>query len=139
MALVQNSLIPYSGNSFDPKLTVCSDGISKPSDARAQALASLGRNRIALARTQIPAALHSRAIIPQAQPQAKVKRIGYVPLQREAREREEDTELMLKRLRLTKSWEEYGSTNGEWRTVATNTRFRLPAGCSLRRSMRLMG
>src|SRR5271169_5598267 len=138
MTLVQNSLIPYSGNSFDPKLTVCLDGISKPSDARAQALASLVRNRIVLARTQIPAALHSREIIPQAQTQAKVMRIGYVPLQREARERKEDTELMLKRLRLTKSWEEYGSTNGEWRTVATNKHFRLPASCSPCRSKCLM-
>jgi hypothetical protein len=139
MTLVQNSLIPYSGNSFDPKLTVCLDGISKSSDTRAQALASLGRNRIALARAQIPAALHSRAIIPQAQTQAKVIRIGYVHLQREARERREDVEVMLKRLHLTKSWEEYGSTNGEWRTVATNKRFRLPANCSPRRSTRLMG
>jgi len=139
MTFVQNSLIPYSGNSFDPKLTVCLDGISKPLDARAQTLASLGRNRIALARVQIPAALHSRTIIPQVQTQAKVKRIGYLPLQREARERREDMELMLKGLRLTMSWEEYGSTNGAWRTVATNRRFKLPANYSPRRSKRLMG
>jgi len=116
---------------------ICLDGTTKFSDARTQALASLGRNRIALTRAQIPAALQARSVIVQNQLQPKVKRIGYAPLQREARERIQDMALMS--LKLTKPWKEYGSTNGGWRQIPTNKHVELPNDCLPRRSRRLNG
>lgn len=112
---------------------ICLDGTTKASDARAQALASLRRNRIALTRAQIPA-LQARSVM-QTKSQAKVKRIGYVPLEREARERIQD--MALKSLKLTKPWKEYGSTDGGWRQIPTNKHVQLPDGCLPRRSRRL--
>jgi uncharacterized protein YhdP len=116
---------------------ICLDDKTSVSDARSQALASLGRNRIALARAQIPAALHARSVMPQTQPQAKVKRIGYGRLEKEASERIRD--MALKSLKLTKPWKEYGSTDGAWRKSPTNKRAQLPDGCLPRRSRRLNG
>ena len=87
MTVIHNQFIPSSSDSLFTKLMACLDGRTKFSDARAQALASLGQNRIALTRAQIPAALQAHALISQTQPQAKVKRICYGYLEKEASER----------------------------------------------------
>src|SRR5277367_4752939 len=59
-------------------------------------------------------------------------RTDYIPLRREAEKRK--TELTTQALKLTKSYEEYGSTGGDWRLVPTKGRVVLPPGCTPRRS-----
>ena len=63
------------------------------------------------------------------------RRADYIPLRREAEKRK--AELTSQALKLTKSYEEYGSTEGDWRLVPTKGRVVLPPGCTPRRSRRL--
>jgi heptaprenylglyceryl phosphate synthase len=65
-----------------------------------------------------------------------VTRITLRPYEREARARVDDIKSKLFGLR--NSYTEYGSTDGEWRKVRTNTRRWIPPpGCLPRRSKRL--
>jgi hypothetical protein len=65
------------------------------------------------------------------------RRTDYIPLRREAEKRK--AELTSQALKLTKSYEEYGSTDGDWRLAPTKGRVVLPPGCAPRRSRRLNG
>lgn len=71
-------------------------------------------------------------------PLETVKRIQYRPLEREAERRRDD----LKRLafKIVGKYEDYGSTDGEWRNVPMDGKKRivLPLGCAPRRSRRLL-
>jgi hypothetical protein len=65
------------------------------------------------------------------------RRIGYIPMAREAQARQNDT--ANDTFRLTKGpYTEYGSTDGGWRDVPCGRRFVLPDNCAPRRSKRLM-
>jgi hypothetical protein len=107
-------------------------------DARNAALATLGKNRMAFARNQIPAiALSARsAVLQQPQPNQNVQRIALVPYAREAHARRGDIESKL--FGLQKSYEEYGSSNGDWRNLSTNGKWwSTPRAFEPRRSLRL--
>jgi hypothetical protein len=65
------------------------------------------------------------------------KQIEYIPLAREAAQRQNDTASTA--FRMTKGpYTEYGSSDDGWRDVPYGRRFVLPAGCAPRRSRRLM-
>lgn len=61
----------------------------------------------------------------------------YTQLSREAEKRK--AELTTSALKLTRPYEQYGSTDGDWRLVPTKNRVVLPPGCAPRRSRRLNG
>ena len=107
---------------------------------RGISLESLGRNRIALARNRIPfTAISARSAVlePIKTNRKDPLRIGLQPYEREARGRRADVKL--KSFGLIGGYEEYGSTDGDWRQVPANKRFILPPGCAPRRSRRLNG
>jgi len=60
---------------------------------------------------------------------------NYTPLRQEAEQRR--AELTTSALKLTKPYEQYGSTDGDWRLVPTRGRVVIPPGCAPRRSKRL--
>lgn len=105
--------------------------------------AQLTNNAYILMQTHAAAAAAAAALgvgqtqqgVPNTTP--AVKQIGYVPLAREAAQRQNDTSA--KSFHMTNgSYTEYGSTNDGWRDVPCGRRFVLPAGCAPRRSKRLM-
>jgi hypothetical protein len=117
---------------------------SSVSDLRVKAMASMSSSKFALARR----ARHVAAQQPRTNPGAArviqivtnpiptSRMIGYIPLHREAAQRERD--LTSSSFKLMKDYHEYGSSNGNWRTVSSQgKRFRLPPGCAPRKSQRI--
>ena len=124
-------------------LTVALKSNSLVPDMRAKAMVSMQTNKVALLRKarQIQAkhvaatsqpAIPSKALTPTKPP----RQITYPRLQKEAAQRAED----VKSFRLNKEYTEYGSSNGEWRSVScTGKRYVLPQGCAPRKSRRING
>jgi len=129
--------LPYSG------LTIAIKTNSLVPDLRANGMASMQTNKLALLRKARQVQARHTAIAPHPPiplktmtPPKPPPQITYRPLQREAEFRLED----IKSFRLGKDYTEYGSSNGEWRNVSrTGKRWALPAGCTARRSRRLNG
>jgi hypothetical protein len=76
---------------------------------------------------------------PQPTPTQTAKPIEYIPLAREAKQRQDDTASSLFRMTKGSYDTAYGSTNGGWRDVScSGRRFVLPGGCTPRRARRFM-
>jgi hypothetical protein len=136
LVATDQQLVPYANGNFLFPISLLSDPNHTISNVRTAALASLSRNRIALAKTQPSSEdLTARLAVLQAKTHI-FARIGYRPLKREAKQRREDTSL--KSFGIIGTYEAYGSTDGDWRKVALNRRVVLPPGCVPRRSKHLM-
>ena len=85
-----------------------------------------------------PAAQQAPPAVQPAPTQA-VRQIEYIPMAREAQQRQSDTALLSFRMTKGSYDAAYGSTNGGWRDVTcSGRRFVLPAGCAPRRARRFM-
>jgi hypothetical protein len=111
------------------------------SNSRAAAMASIRANPLALAQSRNFKQSHLYGK-PRTNPPVAVtqppppRQLTYVPMQREAVQRQEDLKSTV--LRLTKDYKEYGSSNGEWRKIScTGKKFALPPGCAKRKSLRV--
>jgi len=90
-----------------------------------------------MARKQLAAA--SAILKRQAPPPPRhpSKALTYVPMQREAGQRQAD--IKTKSFQMTGDYTQYGSSDGGWRLVPVGRRFVLPNGCAPRRSRRING